>query len=137
MPRAYAQFVAGAEVKYTMTWPGMDRWRPFVGLVAWLPRDYYNPGDPHLGRPVVVIKLIPGERACIVVTRTSDLTTVARGDIIHQPDPDLGCEKLGWWQAKHTYRVYFSAFDDEDVQKYTKIDDDILSRIIQAYEEQS
>jgi len=80
-----------------MTWPGMELWRPYVGLVAWLPRDYYNPSDPKAGRPVVVIKVLSGERACIVVTRTSDIETIRRGDIVHQSDAALGCDRPGWW----------------------------------------
>jgi hypothetical protein len=119
-----------------MTWPGQDLWRPYVGLVAWLPRDHYDPGDPHDGRPTVVIKVLPAERACIVVTRTSGVYTVCRGDVVHQPDAALGCERQGWWQAGRACRVLFSAYEDEDTRKYAKLDDKTFDRIKRAYEEQ-
>ena len=74
-----------------MTWPGLIRKQPYRGLTAWLPRDYYDPGDPHAGRPAVVIKVLQVEKACIVVTRTSQNTVPHRGDIYHDADPKLPC----------------------------------------------
>ena|SRR5258708_22050214 len=119
-----------------MTWPGLDLWRPYVGLVAWLPRDHYDPGDPHEGRPAVVIKVVAAEMVCIVVTRTSDIQCVRAGDVVHQQDTDLGCDRQGWWQPHRFCRVLFSAFDDEDVIVYKKLDDELLVRITRLYEEQ-
>ena len=118
-----------------MTWPGNDLWIPVVGLVVYLPREHYNPDDPHIGRPAVVIKVLRADRTCTVVTRTSSVEAVGPGDILHQADAALGCEKQGWWQPRRIYRVLFSAFDDEETQKYTKLDQDTLEKVIRAYEE--
>jgi hypothetical protein len=119
-----------------MTWLGVPLWRPYIGLVAWLPRDHYNPSDPHDGRPAVVIKVLTHERVCIVVTRTSDGAACRRGDVMHDVNPAFGCDRKGWWQPHHAYRVLFTAYDDEDVRKYGgKLDEDVLQRIILAYEE--
>lgn len=120
-----------------MTWPGIDLWRPYVGLVAWLPRDHYNPDDPHSGRPTVVLKVLAAERVCIVVTRTTSIQAVRPTDVMHEPDPELGCDHKGWWQAFRVYRVPFSAYDDEDVIIYKKLDDELLIRITRIYEGQS
>ena len=82
-----------------------------------------------------MVRLLAVERACIVVTRTSDVATVRRDDIVHQPDATLGCERQGWWQPRRAYRVLFSAYDDEDTCIYKKLDDETLGRIMSAYEE--
>ena len=123
-----------------MTWPGMNLWIPTVGLVAWLPRDHYDPNDPHAGRLAVVIKVFQVEKVCIVITRTSDIGTIGRGrgDVLHQADPAFDCDHQGWWQAHRPHRVLFSTFTDEEVRRFDqKLDKDTLDRIIRAYEEQS
>ena len=125
------------EVRSTMTWPGNDLWRPYVGLVARLSRDHYNPGDQHARRPTVVVKVLAIERVCIVVTRTSDNTTVRRGDVAHHADANVGCDRPGWWQPRRAYRVSFSAYDDEDTCIYKKLDEETLDRVMRAYEERS
>jgi hypothetical protein len=122
-----------------MTWPGLSLWIPSVGLVAWLPRAHYDPSDPHAGRPAVVIKVLPVEKVCIAVTRTSAIETIgrSRGDVLHQEDPAFGCDRQGWWQARRPHRVQFSAFTDEETVRYEqKLDMKTLDAIIRAYEEQ-
>jgi hypothetical protein len=47
----------------------------------------------------------------------------------------VGCDHQGWWQVRRAYRVLFSAFEDEDVEIYQRLDDDTLTRVLRAYEE--
>ncbi|SRR6266568_3155561 len=117
-----------------MTWPGLPIWLPYVGLVAWLAREHYDPTDPKAGRLVVVVKVMRVERACVVMTRTSEVAAVRRGDVVHQSDAGLGCDRQGWWQPWRVRRVLVSAFDDEDTIIYTKLDDDTLACVMRAYE---
>jgi hypothetical protein len=118
-----------------MTWPGQRMWIPYVGLVARLPREHYDPSDGHKGRPVVVIKVMSAERACTVLTRTTEVAVVRHYDVAHQIDLSVGCDHQGWWQVRRAYRVLFSAFEDEDVEIYQRLDDDTLTRVLRAYEE--
>jgi len=118
-----------------MTWPGQRLWIPYVGLVSKLPRDHYDPSDPHKGRPAVVVKVMQTERACMVVTRTTEVGVVRPYDIVHQIDLSVGCDHQGWWQVRRDYRVLFSAFDDEDVEIYQTLDNDTLTQVLRAYEE--
>jgi hypothetical protein len=118
-----------------MTWPGLQSWIPYVGLVAWLPRDYYNPSDPHTRRPTVVVKVMRPERACIVVTRTTEVAAVRPYDVAHEPDMGVGCDRQGWWQPRRAYRVLFSVYQDEDVEIYKQLDGGTLTRVLRAYEE--
>jgi hypothetical protein len=121
-----------------MTWPGLNRKQPYSGLAAWLPRDHYNLADPHAGRPAVVIKVLQVEKACIVVTRTSQRTVNHRGDIYHEADPKLPCcDRPGWWQPGRAYRVSFAAYDDEETGEFATMESALLNRIIAAYERRS
>ncbi len=118
-----------------MTWPGLRRWRPYVGLVVRLPRDYYDEHDGHAGRPTVVVKVIQVERACIVVPRTSQLGSKHRDDIFHPADPALSCcDQPGLWQPWRSHRVDFAAYDDDELDEFETMDQGLLSRIIEAYE---
>ncbi|WP_435125950.1 hypothetical protein [Micromonospora tulbaghiae] len=118
-----------------MTWPGQRVWRPPVGLVAVLSRDYYNPRDPHARRPTVVVRVLPADRACLVVTRTSDTMVAHSKDIWHDKDPELLCDRQGWWQPRRVHRVDFGAYDDEDTKPHVIMSGDLLDRIIAAYQE--
>lgn len=120
-----------------MTWPGLSVWRPYVGLVTWLPREYYNERDPHAGRPTVVVRVLPVERTCIVITRTSDKMVSHIGDIWHDADPALFCDSQGWWQPRRAHRVDFAVYDDEELGEFAKMDPELLARIIAAYEVRS
>lgn len=120
-----------------MTWPGQKLWQPYVGLVAVLPRDYYDERDEHARRPTVVVRVLPVERVCIVVTRTSQLLVPHRQDIWHDKDVELLCDRQGWWQPWRSYRVDFAAYDDEEVGPHAKMGGELLDRIIRAYEERS
>lgn len=118
-----------------MTWPGLRQWQPHLGLVAWLPRDYYDERDGHAGRPTVVVKVLQVERACIVVPRTSQLGNRHRDDIFHPADPALACcDRPGLWQPWRWRRVDFAAYDDEETGERGKMDEELLTRIIGAYE---
>jgi hypothetical protein len=112
--------------------------RPYLGLVVRLPREYYDARDEHAGRPTVVVKVMPAERACIVVTRTSQTRVDHRGDIYHAADPKLPCcDMQGWWQPRRHYRVNFAAYDDEEIGEFATMDSALLDRIIAAYEGRS
>jgi hypothetical protein len=100
-----------------------------------MPRDYYNPADPKSGRPTVVVRVLQAERACILFTRTSEVGVVRRDDVLHGPDAALGCDTRGWWQPWRVHRVSFSAYDDENTIKYSKLDAETLERVVRAYQE--
>jgi hypothetical protein len=118
-----------------MTWPGQRLWRPPVGLVAVLPRDYYNERDPHARRPTVVVRILPADGVCLVVTRTSDATVAHSRDIWHEKDPELLCDRPGWWQPWRVQPVFFGAYDDEDTKPHVIMSGNLLDRIIAAYQE--
>lgn len=118
-----------------MTWPGQRLWQPYEGLVAVLPHDYYNPRDRHARRPTVVVRVLPADRKCLVVTRTSDPLTNHADDIWHDKDLALLCDRQGWWQPWRVHRVDFGAYDDEDTKPHVKMTGDLLARIIAAYRE--
>jgi hypothetical protein len=121
-----------------MTWPGLMMKRPYRGLVVWLPREYYNAHDRHAGRPTVVVKVMSPERACIVMTRTSQTDVSHHEDIYHDADPKLPCcDKPGWWQPRRLYRVTFAAYNDEEIGEFATMDDVLLDRITAAYEGRS
>jgi hypothetical protein len=106
-------------------------------LVVRLPRDYYNPGDEHLGRPAVVVKVdVPG-RGCVVVTRTTQREWISGRDVYHDIDVSVGCDRVGWWQPWRPARVTFAAFEDPDVTWYQRLDDKTFDKILKKYEERS
>ena len=118
-----------------MTWPGLRPWQPYLGLVVWLPRDYYDEHDTHAGRPTVVVRVLQIERTCIVVTRTSQTGSKHRDDIFHPADPALTCcDEPGLWQPWRWHRVAFGAYDDDELDELEKMDELLLTRIIDAYE---
>jgi hypothetical protein len=117
-----------------MTWPGQRLWRPYVGLVTVLPREYYNEFDDHGRRPTVVVRVLSVERVCIVVTRTSQLGVPHHRDIWTDKDLDLLCDRQGWWQPWRSHRVNFAAYDDPEVGRHATMPEELLARIIYAYE---
>lgn len=121
-----------------MTWPGLAMRQPYLGLVVWLPREYYDPQDPHTGRPTVVVKMMKAERACIVMTRTSQTNVPHHGDIYHPADPKLPCcDMPGWWQPRRLHRVPFAIYDDREIGEFATMDGVLLDRITAAFERRS
>ncbi|MEU4159239.1 hypothetical protein [Actinoplanes sp. NPDC026670] len=118
-----------------MTWPNMQLFQPYLGLVTKLPRDSYDERDPHEGRPTVVIRVLRAERKVIVVTRTSQLQNKRAGDIYHDADPALPCcTEPGLWQPRRFYRVPFAVYDDPELGVFAKMDEKLLARITEAWE---
>ncbi|MFG3301449.1 hypothetical protein [Micromonospora chersina] len=69
------------------------------------------------------------------MTRTSDTMVAHPKDIWHDKDPELLCDRQGWWQPRRVHRVDFGAYDDEDTKPHVIMTGDLLDRIIAAYQE--
>ncbi len=117
-----------------MVMPGERTWRPPVGLVVLLPRDYYDPWDHALERIAVVVSVQPAAGVAVVVTRTTQ--SGGSDDVAHGANLALGCDKPGWFQpTTRSYRVPFAAFDDPETQRYDKLDQAILNKVIEGWEQ--
>lgn len=116
-----------------MVMPGERLWRPPVGLVVRLPRDYYDPWDHAFERTAVVVAVQAAAGVAIVVTRTT--RPGGTGDVAHGADPRLGCDMPGWFQpTTRSYRVPFAAFDDPDTLRYEILESAILNKVIEGWE---
>ncbi|MEO7261782.1 MAG: hypothetical protein ABI047_11080 [Jatrophihabitantaceae bacterium] len=116
-----------------MVMPGERTWRPFVGLVVRICRDYYDPYDHAWERIGVVVSVQPAAAVAVLVTRT---THPNDGDVRHGADLTLGCDLPGAFQpATRAYRVPFAAFDDPDTQRYGTLDPVTLGKVIDRWEQ--
>ena len=116
-----------------MVMPGERLWRPPVGLVVLLSRDYYDPWDHAFERIAVVVSVQVAAGVAVVVTRTTQPGGV--GDVAHGADPSVGCDKPGWFQpTTRSYRVPFAAFDDPDTVRYDILESTILNKVIEGWE---
>ena len=114
--------------------PGERTWRPYVGLVVRLCRDYYDQYDHAWDRIGVVVSVQPAAAVAVVVTRTTHPDNDR--DIPHGADLTLGCDRPGAFQpATRAYRVPFAAFDDPSTLLYGPLDPDTLAKVIDRWEQ--
>lgn len=80
---------------------------PTAGELYWAPSHLF-PGDPEVGRPLVVLETPQSELERVeVITRTHDLSV--RG-VPHPADPKNGCTLDGVFALKHFHRLSFDDF---------------------------
>lgn len=117
-----------------MVMPGERTWRPFVGLVVLLHRDYYDQWDHAWERIGVVVSVQPAAGVAVVVTRTTHPGNA--GDVPHGVDLAVGCDMPGAFQpTTRAYRVPFAAFDDPQTVRYGTLDPATLGKVIDGWEQ--
>jgi hypothetical protein len=96
-----------------------------------MPRDLYDPHDPHAGRPTVVVAIREKAGEADIVTRTTDVPQ--RHDVSHPADSNHpSCDELGFWQPRRRYSVPLSTWDDPDVTREGLLTEDVFNQILRV-----
>jgi hypothetical protein len=95
--------------------------RPAVRQVYEMPPAYYDVTDV-VGHPVLVISVDPVTRTALIVTRTSKNHAKGKNAIVHQAQPELGLDVVGWWRMAFPKQVPYSVFDQPDVKRRGELD---------------
>jgi hypothetical protein len=94
--------------------------RPAVRQVYEMPPAYYDVTD-DVGHPVLVISVDLVTRMATIVTRTTKPHARGSNAIVHQAQPELGLDEVGWWRM---------AFDEPDVKRRGELDETTWAKVL-------
>jgi hypothetical protein len=94
-----------------------------------MPPKYYDVTD-EVGHPVLVISVDAATRVALVVTRTTSSHAKGKNAVVHQPQPDLGLDCVGWWRIEFPKAVPYPAFDEPDVERSGELDGATWAKVL-------